>query len=170
MSTLYELTSDYLELLNLLEDPDGDPQAIEDTLEGLGYEIELKADGYAKIIAQLDADASAADASAADAEIKRLQTRKKRMFNSKDRLKKALAGAMITTGKRKIKTELFSFSIRKTPVRVVIDEQSIENLPEKYLIPQDPKIDKNKIKDDIKAGKDLSGIAHLEQDETVSIR
>lgn len=165
MSTLYELTSDYLELLNLLEDPDGDPQAIEDTLEGLDYEIELKADGYAKIIAQLDADASAADA-----EIKRLQTRKKRMFNSMDRLKKALAGAMIATGKRKIKTELFSFSIRKTPARVVIDEQYVENLPEKYLIPQDPKIDKNKIKDDIKAGKDLSGIAHLEQDETVSIR
>ena len=164
MSTLYELTSDYLELLNLLEDPDGDPQAIEDTLEGLEYEIELKADGYAKILAQLDADASAADA-----EIKRLQTRKKRMRNSRDRLKKALAGAMIATGKRKIKTELFSFSIRKTPARVVIDEQ-YENLPEKYLIPQDPKIDKNKIKDDIKAGKDLSGIAHLEQDETVSIR
>ena len=164
MSTLYELTSDYLELLNLLEDPDGDPQAIEDTLEGLDYEIELKADGYAKIIAQLDADASAANA-----EIKRLQTRKKRMVNSKDRLKKALAGAMIATGKRKIKTELFSFSIRKTPARVVIDEQ-YENLPEKYLIPQDPEIDRNKIKDDIKAGKDLSGIAHLEQDETVSIR
>lgn len=164
MSTLYELTSDYLELLNLLEDPDGDPQAIEDTLEGLDYEIELKADGYAKIIAQLDADASAVDA-----ETKRLQTRKRRMSNSKDRLKKALAGAMIATGKRKIKTELFSFSIRKTPARVVIDEQ-YENLPEKYLIPQDPKIDKNKIKDDIKAGKDLSGIAHLEQDETVSIR
>lgn len=164
MSTLYELTSDYLELLNLLEDPDGDPQAIEDTLEGLDYEIELKADGYAKIIAQLDADASAVDA-----ETKRLQTRKKRMRNSRDRLKKALAGAMIATGKRKIKTELFSFSIRKTPARVVIDEQ-YENLPEKYLIPQDPKIDKDKIKDDIKAGKDLSGIAHLEQDETVSIR
>ena len=164
MSTLYELTSDYLELLNLLEDPDGDPQAIEDTLEGLDYEIELKADGYAKIIAQLDADASAADA-----EIKRLQTRKKRMRNSRDRLKKALAGAMIATGKRKIKTELFSFSIRKTPARVVIDEK-YENLPEKYLIPQDPEIDRNKIKDDIKAGKDLSGIAHLEQDETVSIR
>lgn len=164
MSTLYELTSDYLELLNLLEDPDGDPQAIEDTLEGLDYEIELKADGYAKIIAQLDADASAVDA-----ETKRLQTRKKRMRNSRDRLKKALAGAMIATGKRKIKTELFSFSIRKTPARVVIDEQ-YENLPEKYLIPQDPKIDRDKIKDDIKAGKDLSGIAHLEQDETVSIR
>ena len=164
MSTLYELTSDYLELLNLLEDPDGDPQAIEDTLEGLDYEIELKADGYAKIIAQLDAAASAVDA-----ETKRLQTRKKRMRNSRDRLKKALAGAMIATGKRKIKTELFSFSIRKTPARVVIDEQ-YENLPEKYLIPQDPKIDRDKIKDDIKAGKDLSGIAHLEQDETVSIR
>ena len=164
MSTLYELTSDYLELLNLLEDPDGDPQAIEDTLEGLDYEIELKADGYAKIIAQLDADASAVDA-----ETKRLQTRKKRMRNSRDRLKKALAGAMIATGKRKIKTELFSFSIRKTPARGVIDEQ-YENLPEKYLIPQDPKIDRDKIKDDIKAGKDLSGIAHLEQDETVSIR
>ena len=78
--------------------------------------------------------------------------------------------AMILTGKTKFKTELFSFNVQKNPVAVVIDEQYIENIPEEYLIPQDPKVDKQKLKDDLKAGRDLEGIAHLEQTVGVRIR
>lgn len=48
MSTIYELTEDYLRLLELAEDPDTDPEAFADTLEGLDGEIEIKAEGYAK--------------------------------------------------------------------------------------------------------------------------
>lgn len=34
----------------LLEDPEADEQVILDTMEGIDFEIEEKADGYAKII------------------------------------------------------------------------------------------------------------------------
>ena len=34
MQTLYELTNEYMMLLEMAEDPDVDPQAFEDTLEG----------------------------------------------------------------------------------------------------------------------------------------
>ena len=56
--TLYELTSDYLTLLEMAEDPDIDIQAFDDTLEGLEGEIEAKADGYAKVITTLNGDAA----------------------------------------------------------------------------------------------------------------
>ena len=42
MSTLYELTNEYMALLEMAEDPDIDPQAFADTLEALGGELESK--------------------------------------------------------------------------------------------------------------------------------
>ena len=50
---LYELTGQFLELLDMLEDEEVDEQVIMDTLESVEYEIEDKADGYAKIIKAL---------------------------------------------------------------------------------------------------------------------
>ena len=48
MSTLYEITGDYLCLLEMLEDEGNlDPQAFADTLDGIEGEFEIKADNYA---------------------------------------------------------------------------------------------------------------------------
>lgn len=163
--TLYELTGQMQELLAMMEDPEIDPQIIEDTMEGLSGEIEDKADGYAKVRVELMAQSASLKA-----EIDRLTLRRQAIEKNIDRLMTALKTAMIATGKVKFKTELFSFGIQRNPAKVVIDEQYIENVPEEYLIPQEPKVDKAKIKEDLKAGKDLEGIAHLEQDESLRIR
>jgi hypothetical protein len=77
---------------------------------------------------------------------------------------------MELTGKRKFKTALFSFGIQKNPASIVIDEDYIENIPPRYLIYQDPVIDRQKLKADLTAGMELDGIAHLEQTEGVRIR
>lgn len=164
MATLYELSGEYLELLNMAEDPETDPQAFTDTLESLDWEFEDKADGYAKIIAQMNADAGAI----AD-EIKRLQARKKSMEGNVDRMKKSLQVAMETTGKRKFKTSLFSFGIQKNPPRVVMDAENLTDIPIDYLVPQDPTVDKKKIMAELKSGAALP-FAHLEQDEGIRIR
>ncbi len=163
--TLYDLTEEYRFLLDLAEDPEVDPETFEDTLEALGGEIEYKADGYAKVMKQLEADAAGIKA-----EEKRLYTRRTVLENNIKRMKNVLQEAMIQTGKVKFKTDLFSFGIQKNPASVVIDEQYFENIPEEYLIYQDPKIDKAKMKEDLKAGKDLEGICHLEQTESLRIR
>lgn len=163
--TLYELTSEYLDLLAMLEDPDVDEDLINDTLEGIDGELEAKADGYARVMRQMDADAKAIKA-----EEERLANRRKSLENRKAALKSRLQQMMEITGKVKFKTELFSFGIQKNPAAVVMDEQYIENIPECYLIIQEPKIDKQKIKEDLKAGLDLEGIAHLEQTESLRIR
>ena len=163
--TLYELTEDYMNLLELAEDPDIDEQAFTDTLEGIDGALEDKAEGYAKVIRTLEGDAAACDA-----ESKRLRNKKQTIENNIKRMKAALQYAMQATGKTKFKTALFSFGIQKNPAAVVIDEGYIENIPDRLLIPQDPQIDKKAIKEALKAGEDLEGIAHLEQTESLRIR
>ena len=101
MSTLYELTSDYTALLEMAED--ADEQALKDTLEGIEGAIEDKADGYAKVLRELDKDSAGLDA-----EIKRLQAKKTAIANATNRIRNNLQDAMIATGKTKFKTSLFS--------------------------------------------------------------
>jgi len=163
--TLYELTDELMQLLELAEDPEVDPEVLEDTLAALTGEIEDKAVGYGKVIRQLESDAVALKAEEA-----RLNNRRKTLENNVKRMKDSLFTTMKVMNRQKIDTELFKFSIRKNPAAVVMDEQYIENIPEEYLIPQEPKIDRAKLKEDLKAGKDLDGIAHLEQGESLTIK
>ena len=55
--TLYELTNDYMELLQMAEDPDIEEDVFRDTLEGIVGAIEDKAEAYAIIIGELTAKA-----------------------------------------------------------------------------------------------------------------
>lgn len=58
MSTLYEITGQYLELYEMMESADElEMKVIEDTLDGMDGELEEKAENYAIIMAELDADA-----------------------------------------------------------------------------------------------------------------
>lgn len=163
--TLYEITEEFLRLLELAEDPDTPPEVFQDTMEGLQGTLEDKCDGYGKVIRELEAFSTALGA-----EIGRMTARKKAADNSITRMKEALKTAFLTTGTTRIKTDLFTISVQKNPAAVVIDEQYLENIPEEYKIPQEPKIDRQKIKEDLKAGKDLQGIAHLEQTDGLRIR
>ena len=52
MATLYEITGDFLKLLDMAEELD--EEVFRDTLEGIEGELEIKADGYAKVIAELE--------------------------------------------------------------------------------------------------------------------
>lgn len=163
MATLYELTEQYRQLLELAEDPDTDPEVLADTLEGLDGEIEVKADGYAKVIAQVKSDIEGLKA-----EIDRLTNRKRAMENSIKRMKTSLQDAMLATGKRKFKTELFSFGIQKNPMSCVVED--VEHVPLEYRIPQPDKVDKKAIIAAYKAGRDVSGFAEVTQSEGVRIR
>ena len=163
--TLYELNDQFRMLYELAEDPDTDQELLESTLEALEGELEVKADGYARVMRQLEADAANLKL-----EEKRLATRRTACENNVKRMKQALQYAMEASGKTKFKTELFSFGIQKNPAAVVMDTDQLINIPIKYLIQQDPKIDKTKLKEDLKAGVNLDGIAHLEQSESLRIR
>ena len=161
MATLYEITGDYLKLLDMAEELD--EEVFRDTLEGIEGELEIKADGYAKVIAELDNRSEGLDR-----EIKRLTDRKKAIGTNIARIKGNLESAMIATGKTKFKTELFNFGIQKNKPRLVLDK-GIEDIPMSYYIFQDPIADKEKITQELKEGKKLD-FAHLEQGESLRIR
>ena len=162
MSTMYELTADHLAVLAMATDGETPPDVIADTLEAIGGEIEIKAENSAVIMQELNAEADKIDA-----EIKRLTARKKSLETNSDAIKQRIFDAMKATGKEKFKTTLFSFSIGKNPVKLIIDDA--EKIPRKYLIPQPAKIDNAALKEDLKAGK-VCKYAHLEQSESLRIK
>lgn len=160
--TLYDLTDEYRFLLELAEDPDVDPDTLADTLEALGGEIEDKADGYAKVMKQLEADAAALKA-----EEKRLARRRSACENSIARMKKALQTTMETTGKTKFKTNLFSFWIQKNAPRLVVDNE--KKVPAEYFVQPDPVRNDAAIKKALNEGAKYDW-CHMEQTESLRIK
>lgn len=160
--TLYEITGDYLRLLEMLEDDENiDEQAFKDTLEGIEGEFEIKADGYARVLKELSAEEKKFKA-----EIERMTAKMNAISNNRARLKQHLYDSMKATGKTKFKTDLFSFGIQKnggiTPMEVNEDK-----VPKAYMkmVP-----DNKKIRETLESGKRLRFACFLERGEHLSIR
>ena len=124
MATLYELTGQYLEIYNL----EIDDETKLDTIESLGLdeEIEAKAENYAKLIRNLEADKQIYKE-----EEQRFKEKKERTDKKIERLKRDLQASMEITGKTKIKSELFTISVQNSKASVIVDEA---NLPKKYWV------------------------------------
>lgn len=163
MSKLYELTADYLTVMDMLEDDTVDVETVMDTLEGIGGEIEDKADNYAKIIRMLEGEMEILKK-----EEERMSIRRKTLENNVDHMKRSLERAMIVTDKKKFKTDLFSFNIQKNPPTVAITGDA-GDIPGKFFIPQEPKLDKKALIAYVKEKGDTD-YAKLTQSESLRIR
>ena len=142
---LYTLTDNYLRVLELAENGDD----LTDTLEALEDAIEDKAENTAKVIKQLEANASMLDN-----EINRLTERKKASDNNAKRLKVYLQEQLEKVGTDKIKGPRFTVAIQNNPPSVrVTDESKLIG----YLVEQPKKLDKKAIMTDLKAGREVSG-------------
>lgn len=156
MSSLYELTEEYSAVLEMLYDPEVDEQTVLDTLEAISGEIEDKADNYAKLIKELSADAEKLKT-----EEDRLNARRRSLEAKADKLKKNLQANLEFIGKTKFKTALFSFSVSPNGgLQPLMITANLDEIPGKYLIPQDPKPDNAKIRE-LLATKEVEW-AHLE--------
>ena len=162
MKNLYELTNDWNTVANMLYDEDVDEKMVLDTLESIEGDIEDKANGYAKIIKELEAKAKARKE-----EAKRLSDSSKTFENKVKFLKQNLFNSMKETGKTKFTTDLFSFNIAKNGGKqaLTIDGE----VPEEYtktVIENDTE----KIRQALENGKKLH-FAHLEpRGESLRIR
>ena len=156
MSSLYELTEAYDTVLEMLYDPEVDEQTVIDTLDGIEGEIEEKADNYAKLIREMKADAD----KLAEEE-RRIAARRKSLESRADRLKRNLQANLEFIGKTKFKTALFTFSISPNGgLQPLTITDNLGEIPGKYLIPQPPVPDKDKIRELLKS-KEVEW-AHLE--------
>lgn len=152
--TLYDLTGEYMELLTMMEDPDVDPEVLQDTLEAVGGEIEDKAEGYVCVAKELEAEADKFDK-----EIERLIKNRDSLRNNAKRVKATLLSAMDLIDKPKLTTEHFRVSIARNgglqPMKITGD------VPEEYLIYK-PEPDNKKIREALDNGLALD-FAHLEE-------
>lgn len=103
MAKLYELAQNYQNLLELLDNPEIPQDMIREALNGVGEDIEEKAENIAKIIKSIEVDVSGFKE-----EEKRLSARRKSLENRISSLKQYLDGTMKATGKTKIKGKVFN--------------------------------------------------------------
>lgn len=161
--TLYELTNAYNNILTLVEEG-ATPEEMELTLENIEDEIENKADSYAVIIKTLEAHKKMLAE-----EEKRLYSKRKNLEGNIDRLKRNLENSMELVGKKKFKTDKFSFGIQKNPMSAnIVDESKV---PEKYKkIIEAINIDKKSMVADFKDNGELIDGVEFIQTESLRIR
>lgn len=123
--TLYELTNEYQDLLDLLEDGEAPEEAVNDTLSMILGDIEDKAEDYCKVMKQLQTDADALKA-----EKQRIAAKQSAIEKNIERMRSALLHAMLLTGLNKIKKPLFTISTRTTQ-KVFLDVPE-EELPKEF--------------------------------------
>ena len=165
MANIYELTNELSLLWDLMENGELEDEVLIGAFDVAKEDLADKLEGYCKFIKNLESDIQGLKA-----EEERLNARRKTMENTVTRCKEAMKFALNTAGEKKIACGTFTVSVQNNAPSVVLDEQYLENIPEEYLVPQEPKIDKKKIKADIDAGKNLEGIAHLETGVSLRIR
>ena len=165
MANIYELTESIRLLWDLMDQGELDDDVLKDAMMNSQEDLKDKLEGYCKFIRQMESDVDGISA-----EIKRLQDRQAVLKNTIERSKKVMQMAMETAGEKKVKGPIFTIFIQANPEYVVLDEQYIENIPPEYLKVKDPEIDKAKLKEDLKNGVNLDGIAHLEQNYGLRIR
>lgn len=159
MSTIYEMTEQAQELLELLTDGEIDEQTFLDTIEGMGA-ID-KVENICKVISCLSADSQMFSD-----EIKRCQDRKRTVDKNITRLKKALYDFYIASGQKQLKAGTFTVSSRKSTAVKITNEEAI---PMDYFTIPLPKVNLTAIKKAIKEGKEVTG-AEIEERESVQIR
>lgn len=180
--TLYELTQDEKRFLEMAEAPEIEipsdaseeekaallqqkesyETALRDTYEMVHMDFLDKANSYGKVLRQI-----LADAEAAKKEKLRLAAMQSRLEKNAERLKEAMKSAMVELGHKQLKTELFTYSTRAGQ-ELVIDAESVYELPMEMVRVVDPVPDKMAIKKYIKehAGEEITW-AHMEP--TVSL-
>lgn len=95
--TLFDLTGEYLQALDVLTDPEIDEQVVSDTLEGLLGAIEVKSEGYIAVLNRLDMELTACKKHEQE-----WKARKQIRENAIKRLKKALTDTMVAIEKTEI--------------------------------------------------------------------
>lgn len=166
MSSLYNLRQDYQILLEQLYDSDVSEEILLDTLDCLEGAIEDKADSYARILRQIDADIDNIKA-----EEVRMRSRRMALESRKEFLKSNLYSTMKAIGLTKIKTPLFTVNIQKNGgKRALVLDVPVEELPECFR-KVEYKADTEALRQWLDGAEDNCPFCHLEeQGESLRIR
>ena len=164
MTALYLISAEYRTAAQQLADLNLDEQTVQDTLESLGGDLEVKSQAVGHVIRAMEADVEAILQWAKDA-----QERARTVQARADRLREYLSANLLACEVQKVSGPGISLSFRKSSA-VVIDEPGL--IPSVYMRqpePPPPAPDKTAIKDAIKAGGEVPG-AHIEVRQSLQIK
>jgi hypothetical protein len=155
MSSLYELTTQQLELKTKLMSMNLDEETIADTLEGNAGEIEAKIESYGFVIRD-----RLSFAGAMAVEIERLTARWNDELMRIEKTKEWLLSSMIALNINKIECPIFTIAVQNNPPHVEIYNDKL--IPAEYMRTPEPKPpvaapDKRLMLADMKAGKEIDG-------------
>lgn len=127
MNPLYELSDNYIKAMDFLTDPENeiDMQTALDTIEGLDGELDEKIVNVAKMVVQLEHDASGVKEVA-----KRQADRAKAIESKAEWLREYLKRNMQRTGKDKVEALDIAVKLAKTPPAVKILEE--KDIPSEF--------------------------------------
>lgn len=173
---LYEIPYVYDSIFESLDETGEITEDIQKQLDDIKEELQRKVENICLFILDLKQDAEVVDG-----EIKRLQARKKAFENKAEMLKNYLLNTLQKLGMRKVQTATVTAYVQNNPPSV----QVLGDIPAEYRVatlslPGDRvpveleryaiyAPDKTKIKETIKAGKEVPG-AELFQDVSLRIR
>ena len=164
---LYELTNDYLALMQAIDNDELPEEAIADTLEAITAGIEEKADSIACLLKNLDAECKAIKA-----EEERLAERRKAKEKSHERIKQYLSETLQRAGLDEIETARNRITFRKSETVEIAEEVFISWARlnrDDLLTYAEPKANKTEIKKALKDGIEIVG-AELRINQNIQIK
>jgi len=169
MDSLYEIAGNYREVAEMIEnaaETGEDLEVLNDTLEAIDGEFELKAENIAFIIKnnELKKAELAARRSVFEKEAQNIKSKEDALDNANERLKKYLCDNMIATGKQKFKTGNFTFWTKESK-KVAITGV----VPLDFMRVPEPQPDKTAIGKALKEGQTFEW-AHLETSNSAQFR
>lgn len=160
---LYDYLRSKNELEQLFESGEIDSDTLKDTLDSIDGELELKAIDLIKYSRELELMAHAVRS-----EEVRLRERREALLSRADQLKSYVKESMENLGKKKIESDLFTLSLRKSSGKVVINDEAL--IPECYRrVKMTTAPDKTLIKQALEDGVEVEG-AELIEEHTLQIK
>lgn len=161
MAKLYELTEQYSDLMELLDNPEVPQEMLEESLNKINDELDVKLENVAKLIKSIEVDVKGFKE-----EEKRLADRRKSSENRITNLKEYVEGAMRATGIKKVKGKVFTLGIQKNAPSVDITNEN--SIPEEYF-ETEKKLVKKKVLEAHKEGRKVPGTT-IKRTESLRIR
>ena len=160
MSSLFNISQDFKSLYILANDAENeDMEALAELFSEVETSLSYKLDNTIYVIKELDSDAEALKA-----EAKRLTDKARALENKGKYLKELMLGAVKASGVEKLKSDKFSYYIKRTEVLNVVSEDNIGR--EFFRIKKE--IDKTVLKKAIKDGLIVDGVSIVENESLVS--
>ena len=153
MKTLYDISSDYKELLDLMQSAEVDEQKIRDTIEstGLKDDFRSKVDGYLYVIDDIEASNERIRN-----EEKRLASRRQMQEKNVRRMKDMLTDTMQLLDIQKERTDRYTVWVQNNPIKLSIQDDQF--IPKEFYEEQQPKLNRKKLTDYMKEGKEIKGV------------